>query len=386
MFQRNTFIVLLLTSLTMLFIVACSAVETAPTTTEEETAPVEETTSEEAPAEEAETATEETETTEETATDTAEEAPAEEEAAAESDEIVLPDLEGREITIAIENAYLPFSYISLETGEPEGWDYDAWDEITSRLNATPNYVETAWDGMIAAVAEGQYDAAANGITITPERAEIVDFSDGYIQISQRLLTQLDEDRFDSAETLVANEELTIGSQVGTTNYELSVDLVGEDRVVSFNDFGLAVQALLAGDVDAVMMDETAGQGYVGVNADQLQLVGEPLQSGELGFIYPKGSDLVEPVNLALESMRLDGTLDTLAERYFSDQFTITYDDIAPLSGDEEEAVEEATEEETTAEPVEAEPTAEPATEEPAEEESMDEMPAEEDETVSEHAE
>ena len=99
----------------------------------------------------------------------------------------LPDLGGREVTVAVENAYLPFNYISLATGEPGGWDYDAWDAICELLNCVPVYVEAAWEGMIQAVANGQYDAAADGITITPDRAQIVDFSDGYISIEQRLL-------------------------------------------------------------------------------------------------------------------------------------------------------------------------------------------------------
>ena len=78
----------------------------------------------------------------------------------------LPDLEGREVTIAIENQYLPYNYINLETGEPAGWDYDAWAEICDLLNCVPVFVEAGWEGMIQAVADGQYDAAADGITIT----------------------------------------------------------------------------------------------------------------------------------------------------------------------------------------------------------------------------
>ena len=92
----------------------------------------------------------------------------------------LPDLGGREITVAIENAYLPFNYISLTTGEPGGWDYEAIGAICELINCTPVFVETAWDGMIAAVGEGQFDMAADGITITEDRAKVVDFSNGYI--------------------------------------------------------------------------------------------------------------------------------------------------------------------------------------------------------------
>ncbi|MCA9974863.1 MAG: transporter substrate-binding domain-containing protein, partial [Anaerolineales bacterium] len=92
-------------------------------------------------------------------------------------------------------------------------------------------------------------------------------------------------------------------------------------------FPFAVQALLSGDIDVVIMDETAGQGYVGVNANELKLVGESLSSDQLGFIFPKGSDLAAPINAALAEMRASGKLDELADQYFSDKFTITYDDL-----------------------------------------------------------
>ncbi|RLC98101.1 MAG: hypothetical protein DRI65_18595, partial [Chloroflexota bacterium] len=89
-------------------------------------------------------------------------------------EVVLPDLGGIEVTIAVENAYLPYNYIDPDTGEPAGWDYDVWEEICVLLNCTPIFVEAAWEGMIQAVADGQFDAAGDGITIKPVRAEIVD--------------------------------------------------------------------------------------------------------------------------------------------------------------------------------------------------------------------
>jgi ABC-type amino acid transport substrate-binding protein len=229
----------------------------------------------------------------------------------------LPDLEGRTVTVAVENAYPPFNSINPETGEAEGWDYDAVNEICRRLNCVPEFVETAWDGMILAVSQGQYDMAADGITITEDRAEIVDFSDGYIQTEQFLLVRIDEDRFTNFDELMAIPELLVGSQPGTTNYELAANLLdSEERLIAYNTFGEAVLALIAGDIDAVMLDSTAGQGYVGLNADQVKITGEPLTSDELGFIFPKGSDLVEPVNAALDSMRADGTLRMINAKWF----------------------------------------------------------------------
>jgi polar amino acid transport system substrate-binding protein len=247
----------------------------------------------------------------------------------------LVDLDCREVTIAIENAYLPFNYVSLETGEPGGWDYDAVDEICTRLHCKPVFVEAAWEGMIQAVSDGQFDMAADGITITEDRAEIVDFSTGYINIDQRLLVRKDEDRISEIEDIVDNEDLVLGTQTGTTNYETATQYLPEDRIQAFEQFPFAVQALLSGDVDAVIIDEVAGQGYVGENAEDLKLVGRSLSSDQLGFIFPKGSDLVDPVNQAINSMKEDGSLEALSTEYFGPTFTITYDDIGPGAyGDE----------------------------------------------------
>ncbi len=244
----------------------------------------------------------------------------------------LPDLGGRVITLAIENAYLPFNFILLETGEADGWDYDFMAEACERLNCVVDYQEFAWDTMIAAVADGQFDMAADGITITEERAQSVDFSDGYIATEQRLLVRVDDDRFDSLEALAADPNAMLSQQIGTTNYQVALDNVGDDRIVEFDDFGQAVQAVVSGDTDGTVVDDTAGQGYLGANRDQLKLVGGSLSSDLLGFIFPKGSDLVEPFNAVIAEMKADGTLDELNAKWFGPEWVaanITYDDIGP---------------------------------------------------------
>ncbi|MBZ0282761.1 MAG: transporter substrate-binding domain-containing protein, partial [Anaerolineae bacterium] len=228
----------------------------------------------------------------------------------------LPDLGGRTITVATENAYIPFAYVNDQTGESEGWNYDAIGEICKRLNCVPEYIETSWDGMLAAIGSGEFDLAADGITITDERKEVVDFSIGYISVDQVIVTRADESRFSSAEELAADTSLRLGSQSGTTNYETSLGLVGEDRVQVYETFGVVVQALIAGDVDAVIIDDVAGQGYVGVNSESLKIVGSPIVSDELGFVFTKGSDLVEPFNAALRSMIADGTLIRINGKWF----------------------------------------------------------------------
>ena len=157
----------------------------------------------------------------------------------------------------------------------------------------------------------------------------MDFSAGYINIEQRLLVRLDDDRITSIDDIVNDTELVLGTQTGTTNYETALQYLSEDRIQAFEQFPFAVQALIAGDIDAVIIDEISGQGYLGENADQLQLVGPSMSSDQLGFIYPKGSDLVEPVNAALGELAQNGFLEEVNLQYFGPNFTITYDYLFP---------------------------------------------------------
>jgi polar amino acid transport system substrate-binding protein len=239
----------------------------------------------------------------------------------------LPDLEGRTVTVGVENAYLPFNYVSVGSDDGEGWDYDAWNEVCRLLNCTAEFVPAGWPDVIDQVAQGELDTAADGISITDERKEIVAFSEPYMVVQQKFIIGIDDDRFATADDLV-NSEAIVATQVGTSNYELAESLLGgNERIQAFDQFGLAIQALIAGDVDAVIIDDAAGLGYIGENADAVKTIDDGLQSDPLGFIYPLDSDLVDPVNQAIEEMKGSGFLDEIGEKFFGVGFTVTYDDI-----------------------------------------------------------
>jgi len=226
------------------------------------------------------------------------------------------DLGGREVRIAVENAYPPFNYIDEETNEAVGWDYDVGRAICEKLNCTPVFVEAAWEGLFEAMAAGEYDVAFDGITLTLPRSLIVDYGDPYIEYGQVVLVRADDDRPGLAdeESLVASD-LDIGTQIGTTNEITAMKLVGEERVVSFDPYDMPVVALMAGDVDTVIIDEVAAIGFMGENPDKLK-VAFPATGGEfLAFPFPPLSDLVEPFNWALQEMFADGTMDEICEKW-----------------------------------------------------------------------
>ena len=239
----------------------------------------------------------------------------------------LPDLGGWEFTFAVENAYLPFNYIDAETGEALGWDYDVFNHMGELMNFTPVYVPTAWDGMIQATADGQFMIAGDGITITSERDEIVDFSNGYINLAQKVLVAADNSMVMSIDDLKSGD-YTVAVQKGTTNYEFAVGELGEDKVKAFDTFDFAIAAVISGDADASIIDETAGLGYMGANKDKVKLVGGDLTSEQLGFAFPNGSPLVDVVNKGLAAMTDSGKLGEINAKFFSPDFVVTYDDIA----------------------------------------------------------
>lgn len=230
----------------------------------------------------------------------------------------LADLGGREVVMAVENAYPPFNSVDEATGQGVGWDYDAGQEICARLNCTPVFTEAAWDGIFPAMAAGEYDVLFDGVTYTAERDESVDFSCAYVQVGQVLLVRADESRFSTPDEFKADTSLLATTQLGTTNEMVAHDFVGVDRVQSFEDFGLAVQAVLSGDADAVVIDVVSATGFVNENEGQLKILQPAITSDEqLALVFPPGSDLIEPFTNALHAMAADGTLEEINNKWFN---------------------------------------------------------------------
>jgi polar amino acid transport system substrate-binding protein len=85
----------------------------------------------------------------------------------------------------------------------------------------------------------------------------------------------------------------------------------------FETFGAGVQALRNGDVDLALTDSTGGAGYVAASEGKLKIVGDVLGAEDFGFIFPKGSELVAPINAAIAAMQADGTMDALNSKWFA---------------------------------------------------------------------
>jgi ABC-type amino acid transport substrate-binding protein len=138
---------------------------------------------------------------------------------------------------------------------------------------------------------------------------------------QFMLVRAGEDRFTTPAEFGANPDLLIGSQTGTTNFYVAVyDVLDGDeanpRIKLFENFGAAVQALITGDVDMVLMDAASSRGYIGANPDKLKIIGDPLGTEEFGFIFTPASPLVAAFDAAIQTMKDDGFLEYLNTHWF----------------------------------------------------------------------
>ncbi len=237
----------------------------------------------------------------------------------------LPDLKGRTIRVVTENAFAPLNFIDPKTGKAVGWEYDALAEIGKKLNAKIAWSVSSWDTMIPAVRDGQYDVGVDGISITNDRKRQVAFSEPYMVSQQLMVVRKDETRFKNPVEFAADPRLLIGSPAGTTSFSVAVYNVldgKEDnpRIKLFASFGATVQALLSGNVDAVLMDAAAAKGSTAANPDKLKVVGDALGTDTYGFIFKLGSDLVAPFNAAIAALKADGTLDRLTDTWFYEYY------------------------------------------------------------------
>lgn len=235
----------------------------------------------------------------------------------------LPDLGGKTVTVVTENAYFPLQFVDPKTSQPVGWEYDAMAALAEKLNFKVEYKNTSWDAMIQAVSDRQYDLGMTGITIKEERKEKVDFSDPYMLSEIFMLVRADETRFADPKAFAADEKLLVGAQAGTSPFYVAVYdvLDGNEqnpRIKLFETFAASVAALQAGDVDLVLTDSAGGAALVKSSGGKLKMIGDALQSEEFGFIFPKGSDLVAPINAGIAALKADGTFDAITQKWFVD--------------------------------------------------------------------
>ena len=227
------------------------------------------------------------------------------------------DLEGRTLTVGSDTTYPPFETVDQQ-GTTVGFDVDVVNAICERVNCVAEFKTTAWDGIFPALAGGEFDMVASGVSITAERDQIVDFTDPYLAVTEAIAVRVEDEGLTLED--FTGGDLVLGAQTGTTNAATAENLVGRERLRLYDNFNTAVQALLNGDVDGVEIDGTSADAFVEQYAGELTVSIDDVESGtELGLVVQEGDALVDALNAGLAEIKADGTLDALVEKWLAVQ-------------------------------------------------------------------
>jgi polar amino acid transport system substrate-binding protein len=211
---------------------------------------------------------------------------------------------------------------SPESGE--GFESAVAYAIAAALGFTEDQVVWVAESFEKTYAPGpkDYDFSIQEISITPKRAQAVDFSVGYYDVNQALIA-LDESPVIGATTVEELKSYKFGAQIGTTGLDLIEQVIQPDQeAFVYNDTNAAKSALEAGQIDGIVVDLDTAFFITAVEIPKASVVGqfETLPSGEqeqFGLTFEKGNALVECVNQAIESLQADGTLQSIQDEWLS---------------------------------------------------------------------
>lgn len=216
------------------------------------------------------------------------------------------------VVIATDATWPPFESINEQTKEIEGFDIDLMTAIAEEAGLEIEFMNVAWDPLLAGMAQGQYDVAISAMTITEERAKQFFFSDPYFEAGQIVTVRTDNTNITNKNTLPGK---VVGAQIGTTGSFEIEKIIGAD-LKTYDDIGLAFQDLMNGQIDAVVADNPLALGYVNKYPDKLKTAGEVFTEESYGIAISKDrEDLLEKINAGLQAVKEKGLIEELAKKW-----------------------------------------------------------------------
>ena len=222
------------------------------------------------------------------------------------------------LTMSTNASFPPYEMVA-DDGSFEGIDIEVAGAIAQKLGLELQVDDMGFDAALQAAQTGKSDMVMAGVTVTEERQAVMDFSNSYANGVQVVIVKEDS----PIQTLddLANANM-IGCQMGTTGYIYCSDTVenggyGEDHVTPYDDGAAAVQALVNGQIDAVVIDNMPAQEYVAANPG-LRILDTEYANEDYAIGVAKGNTaLLDAINGALEELTNDGTIQSIVDKYIS---------------------------------------------------------------------
>ena len=230
---------------------------------------------------------------------------------AETGDAGLTTVNAGKLTMSTNAAFPPYE-MTTDDGGFEGIDIEIAGAIAAKLGLELQVDDMDFDAALLAVQNGKSDIVMAGVTVTDDRKAVMDFSDSYSTGVQVVIVK------EGSDVTIDNlGEKMIGTQRGTTGNIYCSDDYGDDHVVAYDNGITAVQALLNGQVDCVVIDSAPASEFVANNAG-LQILDTEYVTEDYAIGIGKGNTaLLDAVNGALAELKADGTIDSIVAKYIS---------------------------------------------------------------------
>lgn len=218
-------------------------------------------------------------------------------------------VEEGKLTMSTNAAFPPYE-MTTDSGDFEGIDVEIAAAIAEKLGLELDILDTDFDSALLAVNQGKSDMVMAGVSVTDDRLLVMDFSDTYATGIQVVIVKEGSDV-----TLDNLGEKMIGVQKGTTGWQYCTDDYGEEHVTAYDNGLTAVQALVSGKVDCVVIDNAPAQEFVKAN-DGLAILDTEYANEDYSIGVDKGNAaLLDAINGALKELIADGTVQRIIDKY-----------------------------------------------------------------------
>ncbi len=222
------------------------------------------------------------------------------------------------LTMSTNASFPPYEMVA-DDGSFDGIDIEVAGAIAQKLGLELQVDDMGFDAALQAAQTGKSDMVMAGVTVTEERQAVMDFSNSYANGVQVVIVK-EGSPIQTVDDL-ANANM-IGCQMGTTGYIYCSDTpenggFGEDHVTPYDDGAAAVQALMNGQIDAVVIDNMPAQEYVAANPGLKILDGEFTNEDYAIGVAKGNTALLDAINDALEELTADGTIQSIVDKYIS---------------------------------------------------------------------
>lgn len=241
----------------------------------------------------------------------------------------LTTITGGQLTIGTDSPAYPPYFVTedpaMENGDPAsglGFESAVAYAVAEGLGFTKDQVKWEVVPFNSSYAPGDknFDFDINQISITPERAEVVDFSDGYYTVNQAVVALADSP-IAGATTIAELQKANLGAQVGTTSAQFIDEVVmPTNQAQIFNDTNDAKSAMQAGQIDGLVVDLPTAYYITAVEIENSKIVGQfAAQEGgeQFGMLFAKGNPLVTCVNKVLGELKASGELQAIQDQWLA---------------------------------------------------------------------